>query len=62
MTTPLLTPEQVGEELQLPVEHVRRRIRCGDLGGINIGTDRRPMYRVPRTALDKYLADRAVTT
>ena len=54
----LLTPDQVAERLTLPVSSVYRLIRRGDLQAHNVGTPRRPMYRVSEQQLSDYLSAR----
>jgi excisionase family DNA binding protein len=62
MTTPLLTPDAVADELNLSTWYVCRLIRLGELHAMNVGVGKRPTYRITREALNKFLADRAVTT
>ncbi|MFC5268411.1 helix-turn-helix domain-containing protein [Kribbella qitaiheensis] len=59
---PLLTVDQIAEELAASAEHIRRLIRRGELAAVNIAASRRPNYRVSRTELDKYLRDHAVAS
>lgn len=46
MTSPWLTTEQVAAHYQMPVSTIRQRIRTGRIKARNIGTTRRPIYRV----------------
>lgn len=40
------TPEQVAAHYQMPVTTVRQRIRQKKIRAKNIGTEKRPIYRV----------------
>jgi excisionase family DNA binding protein len=57
-----MTTDQVAEVLQLPAKAVRKFINCGDLTATNVGTLRRPTYRVDESAVKEFLKNRAVTT
>ena len=46
MNRPWWTPEQVAEYYQIPLHQVWRRIRQKVINAKNIGTPRRPMYRI----------------
>ncbi|NAE18283.1 helix-turn-helix domain-containing protein [Enterococcus hirae] len=61
-TDPLLTVPQVSEQLQIPVQSLRRMIRRRELPAVNVSTGAgRPTYRVRQSALDAYLTERATS-
>jgi len=61
-TQRMLTVVGVADELVISIEQTRRLIRRGELAAVNIGTSRRPNYRVSRAALDQYLSDHQVAS
>lgn len=54
-----MTIEQVAKFLQIDVSTLRRWTRRREIPAINIGTDKRPLWRYDRKALDKWLKDRS---
>lgn len=52
-----LTLEQIADELQLHIETVRGWVRAKELPAYRVGR----AYRVKRSDLDKFLADRRTT-
>lgn len=57
-----LTTDQVAEKLQLNEQSVRSLIRKGQLRASNVGGKSRPAYRIDESAVEEFLANRAVTT
>ena len=55
-----LSVEEVSQQLGIGKEFVRKLIRRGELKASNVGTDKKPMYRVRQSALEKFLDDNAV--
>jgi excisionase family DNA binding protein len=55
---PLLTVADVAELLAIPQHTVRQIIRHRDLPAVNVGTPRRPIYRVEPAALEAFLEQR----
>lgn len=52
----------VAEALDCSVEHVHALIRMGAFQGvIDIGTGRRPEYRIPRESFERFLDRRSVS-
>lgn len=52
----LLTPTEAAERLRVHPEQVRTLIRRGQIEAVNVGTGpKRPLYRIPRHVLDKFL-------
>jgi excisionase family DNA binding protein len=51
-----LTVEQIGEQLQVSGQTVRRWLRIKDLPGLNLGG--KAGYRVRRTDLEQFIAKR----
>lgn len=54
-----LRPVQIAEQLGCSPSHVLNLIRDGKLAAIDIGTGRRPEYRVAPDALGAFLRRRA---
>jgi excisionase family DNA binding protein len=54
----LLTLREVADILQLDVATVRRYVRSGDLPASNVSAGRLPIYRVRKSALDRWLRSR----
>lgn len=54
MNTRLLTVADVAETLNVPATRVRKHIRRGDLAAINIGSPRRPEWRVEPAAVTRF--------
>lgn len=54
-----LTAKEVAERLRTGVENVYNRIGDGSLRATNIGTERRPKWRVEETELDRFIAARS---
>lgn len=55
-----LTVQEVAERLCVRSECVLRKIKEKELPASNIGTGKRPRYRVRVSALEKFLDERAV--
>lgn len=55
-----MRPADIAADLGCTVEHVHDLIRQGELRAVNIGTARRPYYRVPRAAYEDFLRRRTV--
>lgn len=53
------TTDEVAEILRVDRHRVRRMVRRGELVAVNIGTPRKPEYRVTAKALDRFLRFRA---
>ena len=51
-----LTVAEVAEELRCSEPTVRRRIRSGELVAVKLGAGRNCAVRIPRVALDAWLA------
>ena len=56
--TQLLTVSEVAEELRVTDVTVRRWIQRKELAAINLGGQKRPEYRIRRTAVDAFIAVR----
>jgi excisionase family DNA binding protein len=56
------TPPEIAKWLRIRESKVGEYIRAGKLAAIDIGTGKRPRYRIARTALDDFLAAQAVPT
>lgn len=56
------TTDQVAEHYQTDKYQVRRWIRQGRLRAINIGTARRPTYRITATELARFEAENQAPT
>lgn len=58
-----LRPRQAAREIGVTTPVVRKLIKTGDLAAINVSAGgRSPRYRVPREALDRFLAARTTTS
>ena len=58
----LLTPDEAAQFLKVSAEQIRTLIRRGVLSAVNVGTGKsRPLYRIPRKALEEFLAGRTLT-
>ena len=55
-----LTPPEASIELRCRTSKVLSWIRTGHLRAVNLSEGQRPRYRIARTALDEFLAERAV--
>jgi excisionase family DNA binding protein len=53
----VLTVREVAARLQCCAETVKKLIRAGDLPARDIGTAKRPEYRVPIVLFDRWLAN-----
>ena len=56
--TQLLTVSEVAEELRVTDVTVRRWIQRKELAAINLGGQKRPEYRIRRTAVEAFIAVR----
>lgn len=56
---PLLRIQQVMDSLSISRTTAHTLIRSGQLAGINVGTTRRPIFRVRQSALDAFIAARS---
>jgi excisionase family DNA binding protein len=56
--SPFLTVKDAAVELSCSEAHIRRLIDSGDLAGFRLGNGSRSPYRIPRSALDAYVAQR----
>jgi len=56
------TPDELALMLRLHVQTVHLLIRDGSMGGsvVNLGSDVRPRYRVPSSAVNSYLDENRV--
>ena len=54
----LLTVSEVAEQLRVTDVTVRRWIQRKELAAINLGGQKRPEYRIRKTALDEFIAAR----
>jgi excisionase family DNA binding protein len=50
----VMTVDQVAAHLQESTDTVRAKIKAGRLKAINVGTDRRPRYRITEDQLAEY--------
>lgn len=57
----LLTVADVAEHLNVPATRARKLIRRRELASINIGSPRRPEWRVRPSDIEKYLQARRNT-
>jgi excisionase family DNA binding protein len=55
-----LTPQEVAEVLKCSAEHVKRLIKKGEIAAVDIGTERRPLYRVAPDVFAAYLQSASV--
>lgn len=55
-----LSVEEVSQQLGMGKEFVRKLIRTGELKASNVGTPKKPVYRVRQAALEKFLDEREV--
>lgn len=56
----MLTLQDLADELNISNKAARRLVKRGDIQSINVGTDRRPVYRIPIPALQDFIAARTV--
>lgn len=56
----VLTVKQVAAELETTPNWVRKMIRAGEIKASNVGTEKRPRYRVRRTVLSSFIESRTV--
>lgn len=56
----VFTPSELAEKVKCQVEHIYSRIKSGDLPAINIGSDKRPTYRVTEEDWQAFLDKRRV--
>lgn len=56
-----LTPPEVASVLRCRQSKVLTWIRSGRLAAVNLSEGQRPRYRIARTALDEFLAGKAVS-
>lgn len=54
----MLTVAEVAEALGLGEQVVRARCARGELPAVNVGTDSRAMWRVPKCDLDQWIEER----
>lgn len=61
MSTLVLTIAEAAEELRVSEMTVYRLISAGDLDTCDVGTGRRARTRIPRAALEAYVAGRTTS-
>jgi len=54
----LFTVGEVAEQLRVTDTTVRRWLHRGELPSINVGGQRRPDYRIRRSAIEQFIAGR----
>ena len=54
-----LTTEEVAGILRLERRTVQLKIRDKQIRAINVGSDKKPSYRIEQTELDRFIAERA---
>lgn len=54
MTARKLSPQEWADAYGIPVTTVRQQIREGRIKAVNVGTQRRPMYRIPESEILRY--------
>ncbi len=58
---PVLDVAEVAQLLRITPDTVRREIKAGNLQAENYGSGTRPVYRIPREALQRWRDSRTVT-
>ena len=58
---PVLDVAEVAQLLRITPDTVRREIKAGNLQAENYGSGTRPVYRIPREALNRWRDSRTVT-
>jgi len=57
--TSTFSPAEAAALLGLTVDTVRSRIRTGDIAVLDVGTPSKPLYRIARSTLDKFITARS---
>lgn len=59
----VLTVAEVAKLLRTTIDRIYAHIKRGQIRAIDISSgDRRPLYRIERTALEQFVRDRAITS
>ena len=56
----MLTVKEAAEKLKTSPEYVRGKIHSNEIKATNVGTEKRPRYRVSIKVVDKFIEDRTV--